>query len=171
MHIVKVISTVLQDARRLIKFARFGRADIKENFEAMPFGLDSNPIKDTVAAYSTTSVNGQSVVLGYVSTNQKAAVGEFRTYATDSSGTEVFYTWIKNNGTMEIGVNTDNFVRYSELESAFNEFKQDMNNQITTVYNNHIHTAPSGATGTPSVLGSASSADISGAKIDEIKTI
>lgn len=175
MNIVKVISTKLSDAVRFIKFTRFGRSDVKENREAAPYGLDSNPVKDTVAVYSSTTTNGQSVVIGYVNRNQKADVGEFRTYATDSDGNEVFYTWMKNNGTMEIGGDADNMVRFSELQSAFDELKQDFNDHITD-YNSHTHIVPQAPSGTttsqtPIPTGSPSAADISGAKIDEIKTL
>lgn len=172
MQVVKVISTSLKSAKRLIKFLRYGRADVKENMECSPYGLDSNPIKDTRAVYTQTTSASQSVVIGYVNTMQKADVGEFRTFATNANGVEVFYTWMKADGTMEIGGAADNMVRYSELEAAFNELKQDFNDFVTTKYNLHNH--PTAAPGAPSVtvtVGTPSTADISGAKIDEIKTL
>jgi hypothetical protein len=60
---------------------------------------------------------------------------------------------------------TDFAVRYSELESAFNQLKQDLNAFIL-VYNTHSHSAFGGP---PSATGLDSAADISGAKIEEIK--
>lgn len=172
MQVVKVISTSLKSAKRLIKFLRYGRADVKENMECSPYGLDSNPIKDTRAVYTQTTSASQSVVIGYVNTMQKADVGEFRTFATNANGVEVFYTWMKADGSMEIGGDSDNMVRFSPLEAEFNKLRDDFNNFINTKYN--LHTHPTAAPGPPSVtvtVGTPSTADISGAKIDEIKTL
>ena len=178
MNITKIISTTLKDARRLVKFFRFGSSDVRENYEASPFGLDSNPVKDTVGVYSSTTSNGQGVILGYVHANKKADVGEFRTYGTDTNGAEVFYTWIKSDGTMEIGGDTDNMVRFSELKTAFDQLKSDFDSLVSS-YNGHIHitTATVGATPTVGVIavttstGSPTTANIDPSKIDEIKTI
>jgi hypothetical protein len=173
--IVKVISTRLKSAARLIKSLRFGRSDVRETAEILPYGLDSNPVKDTKGYFAETTTSGQSVVIGYVNTNQQADVGEFRTFATDADGVEVFYTWMKADGTMEIGGDTDNMVRYSELESAYNELRDDLNSLVSD-YNSHTHVvpqAPSGSTTseTPIPTGSPSAGNITGAKIDEIKTL
>jgi len=176
MNIVKVISTEFTDlTQRLVKFFRLGRSDVRTAIEVSPFGVDSNPPGDTIAAYSDTGVRGQSVIVGYVNTNQEAGVGEFRTYSVDSSGTQAFYTWMKADGTMEIGGDTDNMVRYSELETAFNDLKQSFNDHITD-YNSHTHIVPQAPSGTttsqtPLPTGSPSTADITPARIDEIKTL
>jgi hypothetical protein len=177
VNIIKIISSAFDSGRRLVKFNRLGRSDVKEKIEVSPYGLDSNPVKDTVGIYTPTSVSGKGVVFGYVNPEQKADVGEFRTYATDSDGVEVFYTWLKNNGTAEIGGDSDFMVRYSELETAFNELRDDFN-ALVNVYNAHIHTTtatvglgPVGVISTSPSQGQQSTADISGAKIDEIKTI
>lgn len=77
---------------------------------------------------------------------------------------------------IEVGGDTDFMVRYSELESAFNQLKSDFDDLVGD-YNSHQHTyitplhpsSPGSTTGSQG--GSTSSADISGAKIDEIKTI
>jgi hypothetical protein len=74
-------------------------------------------------------------------------------------------------------------VRYQELETGFNQLKNDHNdlvnkyNDLVTKFNTHVHsgvTTGPGASGPTSLTGQAeneSSADISGAKIDEIKTL
>jgi hypothetical protein len=173
MNIVKVISTEFTDlSQRLVKFLRLGKSDVRTAVEIAPFGVDSNAPKDTVAAYSDTAVKGQSVIVGYVNKRQKAGVGEYRTYAVDSSGDVAFYTWIKADGTMEIGGDTDNMVRYSELEAAFNQLRDDFNDFVNTTYNLHQHpTAATGAPSNPTVTGTPSGADITAARIDEIKTL
>lgn len=96
--------------------------------------------------------------------------GEKEIYSTDTAGTSKAATiLLKNDGTIEILDNTDFAVRYSDLETAFNELKSDFNTFIG-VFNAHIHPDPvSGNTGAPTTTGSTSTADITGAKIDEIK--
>ena len=173
MNIVKVISTRISESKRLIKFLRLGKSDVQENYEVSPFGFDSNPIKDMVAVYSQTSEIGNSVIIGYINKNQISEIGESRIYSTDADGLLKFYVYLKNDGTAEIGGNTDFMVRYSELESAFNELKSDFNTLVST-FNTHVHPGvTSGGASTSATLttGITSSADISGAKIEEIKTI
>tara|TARA_R110001599_G_scaffold258393_3_gene458667 strand:+ start:841 stop:1365 length:525 start_codon:yes stop_codon:yes gene_type:complete len=174
MYIVKVISTRISEARRLIKFLRRGRSDVKENFEASPFGLDSNPVENTVALYSDTSVNGQSVVIGYVGTNKIADVGEFRTFATDSNGNEVFYTYLKNDGTMELGGDADNLARYGQIEASVNELKDSVA-ELKNIFSAWTPVPQDGGTALQLSALSWSTTplveDITLAKIDEIKTL
>ena len=76
---------------------------------------------------------------------------------------------------------TDFAVRYNELETAFNQLKQDFDDFVSQIYGLHTHpaitTATVGATAvvgkvtlTPTAdgIGSPSSADVSNAKIDNI---
>lgn len=179
MNFVKTISTEIDSlSRRVVKVLRYGTKDVQTAIESAPFGIDANPYKDLIAVYGKTDSKGKKIILGYLNKNQIADVGEIRLYSTDSSGVEKFYTFLKNDGTMEIGGNSDNMVRFSELENAFNELKSDFNTLVTT-FNGHIHTttATVGATPTPGVIaptttpGTSSTADISPAKIDEIKTL
>jgi len=74
---------------------------------------------------------------------------------------------------IEVGGATDFMVRFSVMETAFNTLKTDFNNLIIA-YNAHVHpgvTAGGASTSATPSTGSSSSADISGAKIDEVKTI
>lgn len=175
MFLTKTISALIEDGYRTIKVFVFGEEDVQTPNEVMPFGLDSCPTKDVLAAYSSTSATSDNIIIGYYNKNQKAAAGEYRTYATDSEGVEVFYTWMKADGTMEIGGDTDNMVRYSKLETAFNELKSDFN-AFVTEFNNHTHLynpgpsspVPSDAPLTPAV---ETAADITPSKIEEIKTL
>ena len=95
------------------------------------------------------------------------------------------YIKIKKDGTVEMLGDADNMVRYSKLETAFNQLKQDFDTLVST-FNAHIHTpvivGVSGGSGAPAVgvpgptpttatTVSPSTADITGAKIEEIKTI
>ncbi len=172
MDLIKVISTEFDKAkRRIVKLLHLGRSDVKTANEIAPYGIDGNPIKGMIAVYSSTSINGSPVIIGYINKNQLADVGELRLYSTDKDGALKFYTWLKNDGTYEMGGNADNAVRYSKLEQAFNQLKADFNSHITA-YNTHVHigvTTGGGSSGTTSP-GTSSAADISGAKINEIKT-
>jgi len=175
MFLTKVDSTTVKDELREVKVLRMGDKDVQTANEIAPFGIDSNPLKDMVAVYGETSNNGDTVIVGYINKNRLAAVGETRIYSTDESGAEKIYIHLKNDGTMEIGGATDWMVRYSALETAFNDLKGTVNDLVDT-FNNHTHTyipgtlspIPSAATLTTAT---PSSADISPAKIDEIKTL
>ena len=176
MNFVKVISTRLKESKgRWIKVLRMGKSDVQESVEVGPFGNDSNPLKDFVAVYSPTGEIGKTAIIGYINRNQLSEPGENRSYSLKSDGSLSFYTWMKNNGTMEIGGDTDFMVRFSELETGFNELKSD-HNSLVHKWNTF---AAAYVPGGPSVVGlpptaltdTASTADISGAKIEEIKTI
>lgn len=79
-------------------------------------------------------------------------------------------TIVLTGGNVEINGNTDNGVRYSVTKSAYDQLKSDFDNFVTTIFNLHNHpTAPVGPVSPPSLLGAASTGDISGAKIDEVK--
>lgn len=63
----------------------------------------------------------------------------------------------------------DNAVRYSALETAYNQLKTDFDN-LVTIFNAHVHPDPtSGSTGITPTPGTPSTGDITGAKVDEIK--
>lgn len=173
MQLTRVISTQLDNLnRRLVKVLRFGRSDVQTPFQALPHGVDSNPVKDWLAVYSETTEKGKPVIIGYINPDQLAEVGGTRIYSTDSDGAVQFAIYLRADGTCEVGGDTDNMVRYSELETAFNTLRDDFNNFVNLTYNVHQHpTAATGPPSTPTVTGSQSNADITGAKIDEVKTL
>lgn len=172
MNFVTVISTKIgTQSRRLIKYLRLGKGDVRESYQAGPYGTDSNPVKDMVAVYSPTLQNGKEVIIGYVNKDQIAAIGEHRIFSTDTDGNTVFALYLKNDGTAEFGGNSDFMVRYNELKTGFDQLKNDFN-ALVTLYNSHVHPSPAGgSTGPTPSSGSSSAADISGAKINEIKTL
>lgn len=124
-YLVRVVSTFLTGPFRYIKITRYSDRDVLTAYEASPAGLDSNPGNPVTALYVETSVNSDTAILGYFQKNRKAAPGEFRTYSTDRNGEEKTYTWLKADGTIEIGGDTDHMVRYSKLEEAYNQLKED----------------------------------------------
>lgn len=175
MNSSKVISSTIESLKRVVKVLRFGRSDVQTAYEAMPFGVDSSPLKDMSAIYSETGTNGRAVIIGYINKNQVAEPGETRLFSLDSDGNLKTYLYLKKDGKMDIGGDDDFMVRYNKLEEAFNELKGDFNSHVTD-YNSHTHQvpqAPSGVTTSAPTTSTStpSDADISGAKIEEIRTI
>lgn len=173
LNFVKIASSAIVKTQRVLKFLRYGLKDVQTADEVAPFGIDSAPIKDLIAVYGST--DDDPVIIGYLNKNQLAGIGEFRTYSTDANGALKFYTWLKSDGTMELGGNTKNLARYQDLEAAFNQLKSD-HDDLVNAFNTHMH--PTAGTGAPSpptpgsgIPAMPSTADITGAKIEEIKTL
>jgi len=159
-NIVKVISTAAKNAKLFIKFLRFGDADVQDNHQFAPHGIDSNPIKDMVAIYMPTNVKGDSAIIGYINVSQVADVGETRMYSTDENGDVKMYIHLKNDGTAELNGTGNFLVKFNELETAFNELK--------TAFNTHTHI---GNLGAPTATGlPQSTANIAAAKHTDFKT-
>lgn len=149
--------------KRTIKFRRLGKNDIQTSDEALPYGIDSNPIKDMVAVYAETGEKGKTVIIGYINKKQVAEVGETRLFSTNSSGVLQNYIWLKANGNIEVGGNTDNMVKYSPLNTAMQTLIANINIQLTAI---SVGIASAGGSYTPTPL----TLDITGAKIDKVKT-
>lgn len=169
INIVKVISTKIKNGARFIKILRYGKTDVQEINQGQPFGFDSNPTKDLTAIYAQTEEKGANVIIGYINKNQISEVGETRLFSEDANGNVVFYLHLKNDGTAEFNGAADNLVRFSELESGFNQLRDDFNN-LVTIFNAHIHPTPAGPSSPTATLGTPSAAQILLAKINEIKT-
>lgn len=61
-------------------------------------------------------------------------------------------------------------VQFTALKSAFDTLKQDLNTFITVKYNLHMHpTAAVGAPSAPTVTGTATTADMAGAKVTKVR--
>jgi hypothetical protein len=166
-----VISSSINSLVRTIKILRYGKSDIQTPSEILPYGLDSNPIKDMIALYCPTDEKGQTAIIGYINKNQKAKPGEFRTFATDKDGVEKFYTWMKDDGTMEIGGDTNFAVLFNELKTEFNKLKKS-HNDFLTEYQTHIHSGGtiSGSTGPTVSTQLPNASNIDNAKNTKIKT-
>ncbi len=85
--------------------------------------------------------------------------GERKLYSRDSGGNIAAFVNLLTGGDVELNGNGDFAVRFTAMESAFNTLKADLNA--------HGHTDPQGGSVGPSLP--ASVADISGAKVDEVK--
>lgn len=169
IRLVKIISTSIDGLVRFVKFYYRGRSDIRNAPEFAPFGIDGNPLKDTVAICVQTGQDGKTFVVGYLNKNQFAEPGELRLFSMDATGTEKTYQWFKKDGTIEILGNNDNLVRYSKTEEAFNQLKSDRDATDAAFA---AHTAAVAVIlGTPVYVSVPSTANIIPAKINEIKTL
>ncbi|MBB6236481.1 hypothetical protein HDC90_001093 [Pedobacter sp. AK013] len=154
-------SALVEKGRRILKVIEYGP---KTADECAPFGDDSNPLANMTAVLMETDVIGEPVVVGYLNTNQLAASGEKRIYSLKPDGSVSFYAWLKNDGTMHLGGYTHNLVRYAPLNTSINNQNTEINAELTK-----IAAAITLLGGAYSV--SPVSIDISGSKINEIKTL
>lgn len=86
--------------------------------------------------------------------------GACKLYSTDADGEEQGSHLIDDDGTHTFNEGTDWAVRYSALETAFNELKSK--------FNGHTHTGVSTGGGVSGTTATPSTADITGAKVEEI---
>lgn len=173
---VKVISTAIEKGFRRIKATVYGETDIRTPRQIAPFGIDSNPVKDMTAIYLDTNKKGKPVILGYFNRQLIADTGELRLYSADEEGEEQIFIHLKNDGTIAVGGEDDNMVRFSKLKEGFDALKVD-HNKLVTAFNAHMHpTAPVGPPSPPTPVPSsipavASTASVDASKIEEITTL
>lgn len=173
MNLVTVISSSIDNTkRRIIKFLRYGKNDVQTSFETSPFGFDSAPIEDLIAVYAETGEKGKTVIVGYINKKQLAAPGETRLYSVDSDGSLKFYLWLKKDGFIEIGGDSNYAVKFNELKEEFNKLKDSFNNLLAE-YKTHIHSGGtlSGSTGPTVSTQTPNLSNIDLAKNEKIKTI
>ena len=156
----KVDTGVLNAAKNLIvKILRLGASDVQTSKQISPYGIDSNPVKDMIAIQAETSIKGENVIIGYIGKQHITKQGELRLYSTDENGVLKSTVYLKNDETLELMGNSNFAVKFNELQIAFDELKLK--------FNTHIHPATAGTT-SPTV--SQSTANISAAKNEKIKT-
>lgn len=158
--LAKIKSSLLEKAKRILKVEQFGA---KTAIESGPFGEDSSPLKDMIAIYTNTSESGEQVILGYINKNQLASPGEKRIYSLRPDGTLSFAIHLKNDGTVEVGGNTDNMVKFIPLDAALKNQDTAINTELAK-----IATAITSVGGTY-VPGTVST-DISLSKLENVKT-
>lgn len=157
----KVKQWSIEKGKRVLKLLQFGAKTAKV---AAPFGDDANPIKDMTAIFAETSVSGEPFVIGYVNTDQLAAVGEKRIYSLKEDGSLSSFIWLKNNGTMEIGGDVDNAVRFNPLKTGISATDSAINAELVKIQTALLSV---GGTYVPGII----TTDIDGSKIEEIKTL
>lgn len=160
-------STLNSIRQRLVKgFFSIGTATAEQ---IGPFGDDSVPLKGMDVIYAETESDEQPVIMGCLNMNLLAQPGEKRMFAMKlnpdgKTYSQVFYTWMKADGTYEIGGAIDNAVRYAALNAGLQAQIVKMQGQLTAIA---AGIATAGGVYTPGDI----SLNITAAKIDEIKTL
>lgn len=158
-----------------IKSLIYGKSDARTAPQCLPYGIDSKPIKGAISIYCKTENNSKAVMLGYIKNSDKTEAGEFRVFATDQNGDELFSIKLDKNGycTFDgVGFN-DNFVAYQRLNTGL--LNQDILinaefSKITTTLNAVVTAFQNLGIPIPSYVQSDVSTNISSSKIDKIKT-
>lgn len=169
--LVTTLSSSLDDDQfRLIKVDAAAGIDIRIVDQVAPYGIDSNPIDGVTGFLDETAMDAHHI-LGYLNQDALAEPGEIRVYSTDGDAAPKAFAWFKADGTIHLNGDADHAVRYSKLEEAFNKLKDDFNDLVQK-FNSHTHNTPSGTSDAvlPTQKGQPSTADITPAKIDTIKT-
>ena len=168
----RVNDSFTEKTKRFIKVLGFGKNDVQTPDQIAPFGIDSNPVKGMLAVQIESSVIGESVVMGYIHKDVIAAKGETHIFSTDEDGVEQFRIKLRDNGTVEIGGDADNAVRYSKMAERVDELKGDLND-LKQVFASWIVTPQDGGlalkTALATYFATPIAKQISAAKIDEIK--
>lgn len=148
--------------RRVLKIWGMGPATAAE---IAPFGDDSNPVQGMDVIYAITTNDDEPVAIGYMNTHQLAGPGEKRFYSIGPDGkTIAFYTWMKSNGTYEIGGVADNLIRYEKLNIALQATVDKLNIELAKI---QVGLAAVGGTYAMADV----DIDISAAKINEVKCL
>jgi len=151
----------LQTGSRILKVLQYGA---KTADECAPFGDDSNPVAGMTAIYAETDEAGEQVIIGYINTQQLAAKGEKRLYSLKADKSLSFSLWLRNNGTLEIGGNAHNLVRFEPLNFGIAATNGLVNTELEKI---SAALAMVGGTYTPGHI----TTDIDDAKINEIKSL
>ena len=169
--ISKHISAAVQAGKRILKSLGFGRSDVQESFEVSPWGVDSNPLPETVSVRAQTSTMGETVVFGYVFGNKIAEPGETRFFSTDGNGNEVAYVYMRKSGDLELNGTGDNAVRFSELKKVVDEIQSDIGT-LKQVFTTWVPVPMDGGAALKAAVTSWSSTplieNIDGAKVDTV---
>ena len=119
-----VEETFIEDEFRIIKVNQYGA---KTADECSPFGIDSNPVEGMDAIFAETEVDGEPVIIGYLQRERLSEPGETRFYSLDEWGEEVMVDIrLRNDGTVEIAGDKDNFVSYKALNTELLKHNQQL---------------------------------------------
>jgi hypothetical protein len=165
MKILKVANTSFDSLKRLVVKAWNGKSDARTAIEASSYGIDSNPVKDMVAIYAKTELDGNEYIIGYLNKNRLAAIGETRLFSTDTNGALKAFIWLKSDGTMQLGGSVHNAVRYTPLNSGLQSEVSLINAELVKI------AAAINAIVPGSYIPAPISLNITASKINEIKTL
>lgn len=155
----KVKEVLIEGGNRVLKVLQFGAktADV-----VAPFGDDSHPLKDMTAIYAETSEVGDNIIIGYINTNQLAGEGEKRIFSLRPDGSLSFSIHLKNDGTCEIGGNSDFAVRFNQLNQSLQQQVLSINSELTAIA---AGIASAGGSYTPNLI----NLDLTASRVDNVK--
>lgn len=160
--LTKVISTALDKiGRRITKIRGMGKDDTRTAFSTAPFGVDSNPPKNMRAIFVNTTTRNESAIVGYINEDLLADVGETRLFSIDGNGNLKTFLWLKNDGKMQLGGDAKHAVRYEDLNSGLQDFKNFLQTELGKISTGIV---AGGGTYTPGTV----NIDISASKNDNI---
>ena len=185
----KILKSAIKDTIREVQLEIYEGYTLSSN-QVLPPGIDSVSLPDDQGVAIEIENNPGKMIQVGVYPETLAEPGETRIYSRDANGAQVSEIWLKKDGTItinsnktviitttdpiELNGNTDNAVRYSALETAFDQLKGD-HDDFVSAFNQHMHaTAAVGPpiipTPVPTVIPVlVSTADITGSKVDEVK--
>lgn len=152
MFLANVLDSVIRGTRRIVQVSLFKKA--REIPQALPYGVDSAPVREMVAVYANTNDMGNSVIVGYVYKDAVAEVGSIRLYSDNG------YVHLRANGNLELLGTADNAMRYAAFNSVIQTYLTNQNTAILAGF------TALGGTYTP-----PPAPDFTAAKINEIKTL
>lgn len=134
-------------------------------------GIQYNPPVDSRGFVSRISA-AFKVLVGINDNVPKETLepGERIAYSSDGGAIKAFIKYLKT-GVLRINGTGDFAVRYTALETAFDQLKSD-HDALLAELKTHVHPGVqtgTGATGTPTLTSNASTADITPAKVTEIE--
>lgn len=144
--------------------------DVQTVEQVCESGEDSHPQPGTRVIVLDLSPSYRVAVAADDGLEPSVSAGEKEFYSYTASLVKQAILKLLADGTIYLNGDADNAVRYSALETAFNQLRDDHNDLIID-YNAHVHpgvTAGAASTAVKVPPSSSSTADISGAKIDEI---
>lgn len=152
MFLANVLDSVIRGTRRIVQVSLFKKA--REIPQALPYGVDSAPVREMVAVYANTADMGNSVIVGYVYRDAVAEVGSIRLYSENG------YVHLRANGNLELLGTADNAMRFTAFNTTIQNYLIALNAAITT----GVASAGGGYTAPPAP-------NFTSAKINEIKTL
>jgi hypothetical protein len=152
MFLANVLGSVIRGTKRIVQVSLFKKA--REIPQALPYGVDSAPVREMVAVYANTADMGNSVIVGYVYKDAVAEVGSIRLYSENG------YVYLRANGNLELLGTADNAMRYAAFNSVIQAYLTNQNAAILAGF-----TALGGAYTPPTAP------NFTAAKINEIKTL
>ncbi len=130
-----------------VKIDPGGEANLTAQHFACP-GDDSHPLPGDYVASSPSTGSGTEQITGYIDPANagQAGPGEKRIYSRDSSGTVVAVVWLRDDGTIEIGLDPTDAAAVASIVDARLDALESKLNGLITKYNTHVHPATMGST-------------------------